>query len=156
MKICKEFKGDRPCKYYWIDKSWDCSNCSHHNPFKERILLIKLDALGDVVRATALVEGIKSKYPDSQLNWITVDNAKFFVSNNPFVDNTLIYNEEAIRILQQQKFDIIINLDKDPKAASMIMSFNSKDKTPEEEIDTTNLNTDQAAEVLRWATEGGL
>jgi len=128
MKVCRYFKGDRPCKYYWVDRSWDCDNCLHHNPFKERILLIKLDALGDVVRSTTLVEGIKSKYPDSQLSWITMNNAKFFVSNNPFVDNTLIYNEETIRILQQQKFDIIINLDKDPKATSMIMSFNSNDK----------------------------
>jgi|TARA_B100000315_G_scaffold229724_1_gene239535 heptosyltransferase-2 len=128
MKTCRYFRGDRPCKYYWVDRSWDCDNCLHHNSFKERILLIKLDALGDVVRSTALVEGIKSKYPDSQLNWITVKNAYFFISNNPQVDNVLIYSEETIRILQQQKFDIIINLDKDPKATSMIMSFNSNDK----------------------------
>ena len=37
METCRHFKGDRPCKYYWIDKSWDCSICVHHNPFKERI-----------------------------------------------------------------------------------------------------------------------
>ena len=45
MKTCRHFKGDRPCKYYWIDRSWNCPVCEHHNPFNERILLIKLDAL---------------------------------------------------------------------------------------------------------------
>ena len=83
MKACRHFKGDRPCKYYWIDRSWDCFECEHHNPYNERILLIKLDALGDVVRATALAEGIKKKYPNCQLSWITVKDAMFFVESTP-------------------------------------------------------------------------
>ena len=128
MKACRHFKGDRPCKYYWIDRSWDCFECEHHNPYNERILLIKLDALGDVVRATALAEGIKKKYPNCQLSWITVKDAMFFVESNPFVDRVLEYNTEIVRQLQFEKFDTIINLDKDPKATSMMMSFNSEDK----------------------------
>ena len=103
MKQCKYFKGDRPCKYYWIDKSWNCAICKHHTTFKERILLIKLDALGDVVRSTALVQGIKNKYPDSQLTWLVKQDAKFFINNNPYVDRCLIYNEESIRTLQCEK-----------------------------------------------------
>ena len=55
MSHCKFFKGDRPCKYYWIDRSWDCNNCEHHTTYDKRLLLIKLDELGDVVRSTALV-----------------------------------------------------------------------------------------------------
>ena len=128
MKACRHFKGDRPCKYYWIDRSWNCFECEHHNPYNERILLIKLDALGDVVRATALAEGIKKKYPNCQLSWLTVKDAVYFVESNPFVDRTLEYNTENARRLQFEKFDTIINLDKDPKATSMMMSFNSEDK----------------------------
>ncbi len=128
MKACRYFKGDRPCKYYWIDRSWNCFECEHHNPYNERILLIKLDALGDVVRATALAEGIKKKYPNSELTWITTKGARFFVDLNPFVDRVLEYNTENVRRLQFEKFDTIINLDKDPKATSMMMSFNSEDK----------------------------
>ena len=128
MKACRHFKGDRPCKYYWIDKSWDCFECEHHNPYNERILLIKLDALGDVVRATALAEGIKKKYPNSQLTWLTTKGAKFFVESNPFVDRVLEYNDEVVRQLQFEKFDTIVNLDKDSKATSMMMLFNSEDK----------------------------
>ena len=123
MKACRHFKGDRPCKYYWTMGCTDCENSSHYNPHKERILLIKLDALGDVVRSTALAEGIKRKYPDSQLTWVTQPEATFFIKNNSYVDRILKYNSETVSILQHEKFDIIINLDKDPKATSMIMSF---------------------------------
>ena len=90
MEYCRHFKGDRPCKYYWIDKSWDCTICKHHNSFKERILLIKLGALGDVVRSTCRVEGLKEKYPDSQLTWLVEKDSKVFIDNNPFIDNIMV------------------------------------------------------------------
>ena len=69
METCKHFKGDRPCKYYWVDRSKNCGQhtCLHYDNFNERILLIKLDALGDVVRSTALVEGLKKKHKNSQI-----------------------------------------------------------------------------------------
>ena len=124
MRTCRHFKGDRPCKLYWTDKSYDCKICQHNKPHKGRILLIKLDALGDVLRCTPLAEGIKKKYPEAQLTWLTRENAAFFLQGNPFIDRIKIYNNETVRILQCEQFDIIINLDKDPKAASMAMLFN--------------------------------
>jgi len=128
MEACRHFKGDRPCKYYWIDRSWDCTTCSHHHPFKERILLIKLDELGDVMRATALAEGIKKKYPDAQFTWLVRDNALPFVKGNPYIDRIKIYNEDTIRSLLCEQFDILINLDKDPKAASLATIVPAKNK----------------------------
>ena len=123
MEVCRHFKGDRPCQYYWINGCINCNESENYNPYKERILIIKLDALGDVVRSTALAEGIKKKYPDSQLTWITQPQAKFFLEGNKHIDKIMEYNSESVRILQYQKFDILINLDKDPKATSMAMAF---------------------------------
>ncbi len=130
MKVCKEFKGDRPCKYYWTDKNHNCkdSNSSNYKEYSHRILLIKLDALGDVIRCTPLAEGIKKKYPDCQLIWLTQTESMFFLKNNKLIDKIIPYNDENVRILQCQKFDMIINLDKDIKATSMMTLFNSDDK----------------------------
>ena len=130
MKICKEFKGDRPCKYYWLDKSHNCwdSDSPHYSEYSHRILLIKLDKLGDVIRCTPLAEGIKKKYPNSQLIWLTQKESTIFLEGNKFIDKIVSYNDENVRILQSQTFDIIINLDKDSKATSMITLFNSDDK----------------------------
>ena len=128
--LCKNFKGDRPCKYYWVDREHDCldSDSMCYEEYSHRILLIKLDALGDVVRSTVLAEGIKKKYPNSELIWMTMKDARLFIESNPFIDRVLEYNDENVRILQCQEFDIIINLDKDAKATSMITLFNSNDK----------------------------
>ena len=70
-------------------------------------------------------------------------------------DSKLEYSMELISYLRSSR-------DRNRRFESILYylldetSYWDKDKTPEEEIDTTNLNTDQAAEVLRWATEGGL
>lgn len=125
MTHCRYFKGDRPCKYYWIDKSWNCKECTHFNPYSERILIIKLDAIGDVIRTTPIAEGIKKKYPNAELCWITKQECKFFLENNPYINRIYTYTEENIRILQVQNFDIIINLDKDATATSLINLFNA-------------------------------
>ena len=128
MSHCKFFKGDRPCKYYWIDRSWDCNNCEHHTTYDKRLLLIKLDELGDVVRSTALVEGLKKKYKNIHLTWLVASSGKYFLQNNPYIDRVLEYNNENIRQLQCEKFDIVINLDKDAKATSLITTLDSEIK----------------------------
>ncbi len=125
MSHCQHFKGDRPCKYYWVDRSWDCSNCQHYTTYDKRILLIKLDELGDVVRSTALVEGLKKKYEKSQITWLVAKNGKYFLNNNPYIDRILQYDNESVRQLQCEKFDLIINLDKDSKATSLTMMIDS-------------------------------
>ena len=79
MSHCKFFKGDRPCKYYWIDRSWDCNNCEHHTTYDKRLLLIKLDELGDVVRSTALVEGLKNKYNNIDSSYKNKRCSKIFI-----------------------------------------------------------------------------
>ena len=127
---CKKFKGDRPCGYYWVDRKHDCwdSSSPYYEEYSHRILLIKLDALGDVIRCTPLAEGIKKKYPGCKLIWLTQSESIFFLKGNKFIDEVLSYNDETVRALQCQEFDTIINLDKDSKATSMITLFNSDDK----------------------------
>lgn len=124
MSSCRYFKGDRPCKYYWVDRSWNCKTCTHHSPYSHRILLIKLDAIGDVIRSTPIAEGIKKQYPNAQLTWLTKQESKFFIQNNEYIDRIMIYSDESIRILQVESFDIVINLDKDAKATSLMSVFN--------------------------------
>ena len=50
---CRHFRGSRPCVFNKTDGS-ECPNCGHVSAYKERILFIKLDAVGDVLRSAAL------------------------------------------------------------------------------------------------------
>lgn len=127
---CAHFKGDRPCKPYWSKKlyfnNFKCSNkCSFYKKIEKRILLIKLDAVGDVLRTTPLVEAIKKKFPNSQLTWLVDKSGDLFLKNNPFIDRVLIYSPENINMLKCEFFDILINLDKDKKATSLANKIKS-------------------------------
>jgi len=61
LKIdCAYFKGDRPCKFYKED-GVKCDECNHYKPIKNKILIIKLDAIGDVLRTTSILTPFKEK-----------------------------------------------------------------------------------------------
>jgi heptosyltransferase-2 len=131
---CIYFKGDRPCKIYWSKKlyknnNFKCSTkCLFYKKITKRILLIKLDAMGDVVRTTPLVEAIKKKYPGSQLTWLVGNSGYPFLKNNPFIDRILIYDQGSTDSLKCEFFDILINLDKDKKAISLANKINASNK----------------------------
>ncbi len=130
---CIHFKGDRPCKPYWdkqlYKNKFKCSKeCKQYKNIKNRILLIKLDAIGDVIRTTPLAEGIKKNYPNSQLTWLVNQYGAEFLKNNPYIDRIIIYNQENVNALLCEYFDLMINLDKDKKATYMANKINSKEK----------------------------
>ena len=50
---CRYFLGDRPCK--WHKKEGVSCVCRYFTPVQENILIIKLDAVGDVLRTTCLL-----------------------------------------------------------------------------------------------------
>jgi heptosyltransferase-2 len=91
------------------------------------ILIIKLDAIGDVLRTTSILHSLKKKYPDSNINWLTKSNAADIFKNNDFVDKVLIYeNSHTLSDLQNIKYDVVINLDPSPVSSSLASYTNAK------------------------------
>ncbi len=104
---CKHLDGEVPCKPHKLC-GVHCDNCSFYTKRGERILLIKLDGIGDVIRTTPIIRKLKEVYPDSEITWLTLSPE--FVPK--IVDVTLRFNETSIRRLQADTFDLLINLDK--------------------------------------------
>jgi hypothetical protein len=71
---CKYFPGDRPCTFTKTE-GVVCDTCSHYQVNSFSILIIKLDAVGDVLRTTCILHGLKEKYPDSEITWVTRQSA---------------------------------------------------------------------------------
>lgn len=91
---------------------------------KERILIIKLGAAGDVIRTTPLLRKIKEDFPQCEVSWFT-----YFPNFIPsFVDNILEFNLQNIVWLLSQEFDYIFNLDKDREACSLTTLIKAKTK----------------------------
>ncbi len=125
---CRHFKGHIPCKPS-KNEGVHCTEkegkvCKYYSPVKEKILIIKLGAIGDVIRTTPLLEAIKTEYPSAKIFWLT--HTPSVVPGS--VDEILKFNQEGITYLESVEFDIIYNLDKDKEASAFTSKLNSKVK----------------------------
>jgi len=79
------------------------------------ILIIKVGALGDVVRTTFLAQALKNKYKNkpTKIYWLTSEQAKLLFVNNPYVYKTISDSEINRKKLKKQRFDLVINLEED-------------------------------------------
>jgi len=114
---CRHFRSDVPCAPHKT-RGVHCDECPYHDPIEERILIIKLDALGDVLRTTCILPGLKEKYPHARITWITKRESIPLFDGNPYVDRVFEVNE-ATCVLGTCEFDIVINLDAAPLSAML-------------------------------------
>jgi heptosyltransferase-2 len=125
---CKYYLGDRPCKPSKVE-GINCNNCSYYSKINYKILIIKFDAVGDVLRTTSILHALKEKYPDSSITWFTKQNASQIFLNNQLVDSILIYERpETLAILKTETFDLMIHPDASPTSAAYASLVNAKMK----------------------------
>lgn len=84
-----------------------------------KILIIKLAAIGDVLRTTPILRALKRKYPDSLITWVTEAKAARLLENNNYIDRLLVYDLANIELLKPERFDILICLDKEIQATAL-------------------------------------
>ncbi|MEI6059027.1 MAG: hypothetical protein WCP89_04630, partial [archaeon] len=89
----------------------------------ENIAIIKLGALGDVVRTLPILLGLKEKFPESNITWITKENAKDIVSSSKHVDSVLTPPSKV-----KENFDILYNFDVDDEATKLASEIEAKKK----------------------------
>lgn len=113
---CRNFRTGIPCK---PNKEFGaiCSNCDHYDPVKKRLLIIKLGALGDVIRTTPLLQKFKSEYEGLHVTWLTLSPA---ILPQNSIDQIYSWNETSLYILRNLDFDIAINLDKEFEACMLL------------------------------------
>lgn len=125
---CKHFPGNKPCVPSKTEGK-KCNDCNYYEPVDFKILIIKLDATGDVLRTTSILPSLKKKFPKSHITWITRKNAKELFINNLFVDELLIFeNNDTLARLLVEKFDLLIHPDASAVSASLASICNAKSK----------------------------
>jgi ADP-heptose:LPS heptosyltransferase len=122
---CKRFSGYKPC--YPDHNCWE-DGCKDNIPIGKKILVINLDAMGDVLMTTAQLPGLKRKFPDSTIYWITLKNAAPLLFNNPLIDHVYIFDTTSVLILQQFSFDYIMNVDKSQQSCALMNSLKGDNK----------------------------
>lgn len=125
---CRHFRYDRPCKYHKMS-GVTCDNCDYKENIKLNILIIKLDALGDVLRTMSILPPLKKKYPQSSITWITREESLPLFDNVNMVDEVIAYSDPfASHLLQAVYFDLVINPDANKAAITMASLAKAREK----------------------------
>ena len=122
---CKRFSGYKPC--FPDHNCWE-NGCKDNIPSGTKILIINLDAMGDVLMTTAQLPALKRKFHESTVYWVTDKISKALLFNNHFVDHIYPFDAEIILILSQIKFDYVMNADKSQRSCALLNSVNAKNK----------------------------
>ena len=121
---CKHFTGYKPC----FPGTRCDERCVDFDPIGTRILLINLDAMGNVLVTTSILPAIRRKYPESTITWITEKRTAPLLQHNPLVDRIFTWEPENWLILQQMSFDVLFNVDKSRRSGSFAMAVKAKAK----------------------------
>jgi len=120
---CRLFTGFSPCRY-----RRSCAGCPHFDPVEERILVIQLDALGDVLRTTAILPAIRTTWRNAHVTWITRREAAPLLAHNPLVDRVLSLAEDTTAVLAALEFDVVLCPEKSIPAGALMRAARAPDK----------------------------
>jgi ADP-heptose:LPS heptosyltransferase len=126
---CKHFRGDVPCTPH-KQTGVHCTDCSHYVPRSGKILLIKLGAIGDVIRTTPLLHKLRAEFPQAAIWWLTqypevVPSSSGTSGQRPeSADLVLKFSPASLLRIQATEFDLVINLDKDAEACALTALIN--------------------------------
>jgi heptosyltransferase-2 len=87
-----------------------------------RILIIKLGAIGDVLRTTSILLGLKEKYNPQTIDWITSASSKEVLLNNSLIDQIFTWPEKG----SLGSYDRVISLEDDFGACKLASEVDSK------------------------------
>ena len=121
---CKHYKGTIPCDPH-KESGVHCESCDNYKPIDARILIIKLGAIGDVIRTTPLISAYKKKYVNPKFTWVTLTPS---ILPSSEIDEILNLSIETLLYIQNTKFDIAINLDKEKEACAILKQVDSEEK----------------------------
>ncbi|MBI3893763.1 MAG: glycosyltransferase family 9 protein [Candidatus Wallbacteria bacterium] len=119
---CRHYLGDRPCGPHKREGAV-CEDCGHFQATGQRILIVKLDAMGDVLRTTCVLEPLaRASTLDGcspHVTWVTRSDSLPLLSHNPWVSRAVAYGHEAIAAVETDAFDRIVCLDASQDAARL-------------------------------------
>ena len=119
---CRFFKGDRPCTVH-KKSGVHCENCDTYEPINRRILIIKLGAVGDVIRTTPLLRVFNK--PGVHITWLTETPE---ILPHSRIDRILKLDAQTLAYLSATPFDAIYNLDKDDHAVALCKLIEAQEK----------------------------
>ncbi|HMQ70245.1 MAG TPA: glycosyltransferase family 9 protein [Ignavibacteria bacterium] len=93
-----------------------------------KILVIRLSSLGDIILSFPLLKKLREKFPSAEIHFLTKEIYLEAVKLNPVVDKILILNENiknSRREIRKNQYDLIIDIHKNFRSI-YLSAFNGK------------------------------
>jgi ADP-heptose:LPS heptosyltransferase len=114
---CRHYRGSRPCVFNKRDGS-ECPTCGHVSDYRDRVLFIKLDTIGDVLRSASLLPAVIARHDAPYIAWLTRADAAGLVGMMPHVDEVIELSEVGVLRATTGGWDQVYSLSNDlPSAA---------------------------------------
>ncbi len=151
---CRHFVGEKPCRFSHAG----CEDCAAYDPMGVRILIIKLAAMGDVIRTTPLVAALRERHEHCHVTWACGAATAPLLRGAKGIDKVIVLNGDSFNYLAAQSFNELYCLDKEMLAISLSSQTNAELKkgftmTPQGAI---GIHDDDAAYALRLGVDDPL
>jgi len=93
-----------------------------------RILIFKIGALGDVLRTTPLLRALENTPAPRHVTWLVGEGARPLLEGHPRIDRLLTPGYETSALLEIEKFDLLLSLDKDPYSTALAMRIDAHER----------------------------
>ncbi|MEW6621309.1 MAG: glycosyltransferase family 9 protein, partial [bacterium] len=113
-----------------LDKLFFRKRISQHH--WQRILVIKLIAIGDLVVALPTIKALRKSFPEAYLTILVTPRVKEVVEGCPYLDRIIYYDIlntgiaglfKIISLLRKEEFDVVLELDHYYRITSLITFF---------------------------------
>jgi len=115
---CRHFRGSRPCMFNKLDGS-ECATCRHISEYRDRILFVKLDAIGDVLRTASVLPAIMARYDSPYIAWVTRRESVDLVDMLDHVDEVIEVSEIGLARVATGGWDEVFSLSNDVPSAAI-------------------------------------
>jgi lipopolysaccharide heptosyltransferase III len=97
-----------------------------------RILVIKLRAIGDVVLSTVVLKNLRNAFPNAIIDFLTEDSSRQALEGNPDINSIVVFKPRAengfnlIRDIRKRRYDLVIDLFGNPRSALVTLFSSAK------------------------------
>ncbi len=96
-----------------------------------KLLIVRLSSLGDILLSTPLIRSIKKRFPKTKIDFVVREEYKDLLILNPHLRNILIYNnaKDKLNILKnkicENNYDLIIDLQNNLRSLLLLKCYSS-------------------------------
>jgi heptosyltransferase-2 len=97
-----------------------------------KIAVIRLSSLGDILLSTPVIRALKQKYPNSEIDFIVKEQYKDAVKFNPNISNIIVYDPGNVNSIKDELknngYNLIIDLQNNFRSRAIIQNINTEIK----------------------------